>query len=393
MLLEESGQHDQVLTNGHHVLLVEDNELDAEAVGRSFRRDHMVDVSGRIRLTVAPSLSDAREILRDTSFDAILLDLGLPEGVGLPILETVIGLQLQIPIIILTGNEDDELGLQALRVGADDYLKKSSISAETLPRAVRYSIERNHRMVAEAELHETRAEIIAAETIQRRLLPDFSPPSSQFDIAGKCVPAAKIGGDLFDYLSCSENSCTGVIADVSGHGLPAAILMTELHGLLHGLVDQQMSLPRLMCAANRRTEKATESYQFITMLAYTVTSEPTPKLTYISAGHPLWLIKPSGETLTLKTQHLPLGVHPVDVEMQESVAELSAGDIVVLPTDGVFEALGPNEERYGIERMLEFIHTCRGRSSAEIVSAVFEDVFAFAIDEPSDDCTLVIVQA
>lgn len=374
------------------VLLIEDNPMDVEIVRRSFRKDQMVAVAGAISLTVAGSLSEATALLADEIFDAILLDLGLPEGVGLEILNQVTEWNLRIPIVILTGNEDDALGVAALRAGADDYLKKSSVSHDTLPRSVRYSIERNHRIVAEAQLQRTQAEILAAETIQQKLLPRISPKVTDFDIHGACLPAEKVGGDLFDFLSYDQTSCVGVVADVSGHGLPAAILMTELHGLLHGLVEQNVSLPRLMLAANYRTDRATEPHQFITMLAYHLSS-CNRSFSYISAGHPAWVIRNDGSNVALKSQHLPLGVDSTRKVMSLEHVRLSLGDIVVLPTDGVFESLGPDRARYGSQRMLQFIAERKDLPAQEIVKSLIQDVQEFTGGPLLDDCTLVIVKS
>lgn len=376
----------------HDVLLIEDNEIDVEAVRRSFRRDQMSRVNGSIEISVAHSLADAKPLLSSHSFHAILLDLGLPEGTGIDVLHQVLAMNLKIPIIILTGNEDDELGYEALRAGADDYLKKGAISAETLPRSVRYSIERNHRILAEAQLQQTEAEIIAAETIHRRLLPDFSPQINGLEIFGKCLPAEKIGGDLFDYLAFDELSCTGVVADVSGHGLPAAILMTELHGLLHGLIEQNVSLPRLMSAANVRTARATEAHQFITMIAYHISVE-AQRLSYISSGHPAWILKANGENTQLESQHLPLGVSVKSGQMRLTQIKIDSGDLVVLPTDGIFETTNLQNVRFGIPRMLQTIRESQHRSSADIVETVLQKAKEFASGRNlMDDCSLVIIK-
>ncbi|MBT5020102.1 MAG: fused response regulator/phosphatase [Planctomicrobium sp.] len=342
---------------------------------------------------MANCLKEAFELISKSNFQAILLDLGLPDGTGIEILHKVRKFSSNIPIIILTGNEDDTLGVEALRSGADDFLKKSSISEDTLPRSVRYSIERNFRLLAEAQLHRTQAEIIAAETIQQKLLPDFSPEVVDYDIYGACHPAEKIGGDLFDYLSFDDTSCVGVVADVSGHGLPAAILMTELHGLLHGLIEQNVSLPRLMSAANIRTDKATESYQFITMISYHLSAE-NHSFSYISAGHPAWILKGDGTEVVLKSQYLPLGVDTKKKRLSLTQVRVESGDILVLPTDGVFEALGINGERFSVERMLKEIRNNKGLSAKEIVHHVLDCAKEFSLDHRlTDDCTLVVIKA
>ncbi len=391
MELESSSELDSENVR-YRVLLVEDNEMDVAIVRRSFQKDETSPINGSIELSVAGSLSEAIQLFQTNTYDAVLLDLGLPEGTGIEILHRVIQLNLQIPIIILTGNEDQELGFEALRSGADDYLRKKSISEETLPRSVRYSIERSQRVRAEQKWQQARLEMMAAETIQKRLLPQTFPQIQGVDISGACLPAENVGGDLFDFLKYDENSCTGVVADVSGHGLPAAILMTELHGLLHGLVEQNMSLPRLMSAANYRTDQATEPHQFITMLSYYL-SVVQQTFSYISAGHPAWILKLNGETVKLKSQHLPLGVRVSQEQMILSTTKLEEGDILLLPTDGIFEMIGKDNHRFGVPRMIELVQGTRNSPAAEIVHSVMKEARNFASGEKlADDCTLVVIK-
>ncbi|WP_417848545.1 SpoIIE family protein phosphatase [Thalassoglobus sp.] len=376
----------------YHVLLVEDNDMDVAVVRRSFQKDETSPINGSIELSVAGCLREAIELLAKNSYDAILLDLGLPEGVGIEILHKVTALNLHVPIIILTGNEDKELGFEALRSGADDYLRKSAISEETLPRSVRYSIERSQRLRAERKWQQAHIEILAAETIQQRLLPQSFPQIRGIEISGACLPAEKVGGDLFDFLTSDESSCTGVIADVSGHGLPAAILMTELHGLLHGLVEQKMSLPRLMAAANYRTDQATEPHQFITMLSYHF-SVTQRAFSYISAGHPGWILKSNGKVVKLKSQYLPLGIRISKEQMTLSTSKIDEGDIILLPTDGIFEMIGEDSHRFGVPRMIELVQTLRDLSADEIVQSVLNEAMNFSLDnKPVDDCTLVVIK-
>jgi serine phosphatase RsbU (regulator of sigma subunit) len=339
----------------------------------------------------AGSLAEALELCGAWSFDGALLSQTLADGRGLRGMERLRERLPWLPIILLAHGGEDGSASAALQAGACDVLGPEDFSAGALCRSVRLALERRLRLTAETQLRAAQAQVAAAEVIQHRLLPRHAPQLRGFDIAGACLPAETIGGDLFDYLVHDEFRCLGVVADVSGHGLPAAILMTELHGLLHGLVEENFDLVRIAEAANRRVLEAAQSYQFITMLLFEANAQ-SRQFSFVAAGHPGWLLR-DGKAREFESRQPPLGVEVDQRRFQLQSVDLAPGDILVLPTDGVFETRGELNDIFGVERMLNLIQGEAHRPAREIVAAVAASVADF-VNGPrtADDCTLVIIK-
>ena len=160
--------------------------------------------------------------------DVVLLDLNLPDSTGLDTFRAVHRRTMHLPIVILSGQEDVELAVDAVGLGAQDYLTKAEANRSSLARSIRYAIERSRRQRAEQEL-------TAAGEIQRRLFPQSSPEIPGFDIHGRCEPANLAGGDYFDYFPMGRNGLGVVVADVSGHGIGPALIMSETRAVLRTL--------------------------------------------------------------------------------------------------------------------------------------------------------------
>lgn len=379
-------------STAYRVLLIDNTAEAAAAVSASLEGDPLRDYARPIELQVVEGMSPAVAQLRQQPPDAVLLSLELPDEDGLACLSALRDVAEDVPIVVVSANGGDEQALQALRAGADDCLTHRELAAESLPRSLRYAVERHRRLTLESELREAQAEVAAAEAIQRRLLPAKPPRVRGLDVAGTCVLAETVGGDLFDFLGVEEEGLLGVVADVSGHGLPAAILMTELHGLLHGLIEENFDLLRISRAANRQVDQASQSYQFITMLLYQFSSADR-QFHYVSAGQAGWVLRAAGGEQEIGCHQLPLGVE-LEIRYELHSLQLNPGDLVVLPTDGVFEAANDRGEMFGIPRLLSVIVENRRESCAEILRRVSAAVIDFTGREKfSDDFTLVLLKA
>jgi signal transduction histidine kinase len=124
------------------VLLIEDNSGDAQLVEHHLNAPHVADIAGDVALTHAESLSDGLDELERASYDILFLDLGLPESTGLATLERTLDEVSRIPVVVLTGLDDRETAVQSIQQGAQDYLPKDDLDADTLARALRYAVER-----------------------------------------------------------------------------------------------------------------------------------------------------------------------------------------------------------------------------------------------------------
>lgn len=230
--------------------------------------------------------------------------------------------------------------------------------------------------------------------IQKSLLPADTPRVDGLDVAVHYQTAKRAGGDYYDFFPLPGGKLGVLIADASGHGAPAAVLMAVAHSITHTRSEPPTRPGELLTHLNshlaRRYTRQTGS--FVTAF-YAVFDPESGTLSYASAGHsPPRLRRADGSRLVLnRAQKLPLGIKPDEVYPEQSVP-LQSGDQVVFFTDGVIEAVDRDGDVYGLDRIDEIL--AEGPATAdELLAAVLADLTAFTIGTPvSDDRTLVVVR-
>ena len=246
--------------------------------------------------------------------------------------------------------------------------------------ARRFQHERHQRQKMSEEASEARA-------IQEALLPKSSPYIPGFAVSGLSIPAGAVGGDWYDFISFDDGCWGLVLADVSGKGTAAALLMSATRGMLRSLAQTCSGPGEVLTRLNRLLVEDFPSGKFVTMLL-AVLNPSTRELTFSSAGHlrPL-LVDEQGARFLDSERGMPLGLGTG--EFSESRVQLSKGSRLVFYSDGITEATGQSDEEYGAERMRD--HVLQSESSAESILA---DVRAFANGEGlHDDATVIFVRA
>lgn len=253
--------------------------------------------------------------------------------------------------------------------------------AVAVQNARRFLQERQEREKMSQEAHEARA-------IQQALLPKSSPYVPGFAISGLSVPAGAVGGDWYDFIPLDQDRWGLVLADVSGKGTGAALLMSATRGMLRSLAEARCSPAEVLTKLNQLMVQDFPSGKFVTMV-YAVIDPSDRSLTFASAGHlrPL-LVDDDGIARFLDTERgLPLGI--ASGSYSESGVQLTQGSHLVFYSDGITEATGPDDEEYGQERLA--VQVSRKDSCPE---CILEDVRAFA-NGPGlhDDATVIFVKA
>ncbi len=248
----------------------------------------------------------------------------------------------------------------------------------------------NAKFYAESvEKERLERELQVAATIQRNLLPDSPPCIPGFEIAATTIPCRTVGGDHYDFLEQDGRHLIS-IADVSGKGIPAALLVSTLHATLHAIAEDERDLRALVGRISRSIFASSLSNKFITFVISRLDPERMT-FSYVNAGHnyPL-VVSADGSINLLQSGGLCLGLLP-QAEYQEEVVQLRPGDLVVLYTDGITEAFDPQEEEFGEERLTEILLRERHRSAREIFDAIMSAVDDFTAGAPQhDDLTLLV---
>jgi sigma-B regulation protein RsbU (phosphoserine phosphatase) len=251
----------------------------------------------------------------------------------------------------------------------------------------------NARLYEEEQaLIRMKEEMRLASEIQHRLLPKASPEVSGYDVAGVSIPTEAIGGDYFDFMSLKDNRLAFCLGDVSGKGLPAALLMSNLQATIRGQAPLASCPKECMERANQLLFGSTESDRFATLF-YGVLDPASHELCYSSAGHEQpFHIRKDAEPCRLEAGGMILSFLE-GVSYDESCVKLGPGDLLVVYSDGITDALSGLDEPYGEPRLLSFIKENASLSAPELIEKIITDVKNHAGDRPQfDDMTLVVVK-
>jgi sigma-B regulation protein RsbU (phosphoserine phosphatase) len=248
---------------------------------------------------------------------------------------------------------------------------------------------RLHREALEKERLEREVQI-AAE-IQRRLLPTHYPEIEGFELTGWSRPARHVGGDYYNLLERPAGRLAAVVADVSGKGMPAALMVSTAHSALNLLLDRAEVGAELVEHLNRHILDASAPNKFITLLLAEI--DPTSGgVHYVNAGHnPALLVRSGGEIEELAPGGLPLGMFTGSY--RDGRADLRPGDLLCLYSDGITEAEEPGGEEFGPGRLADLLRRGGDRPLPELVSAIDGATLEFAAGaDQADDQTLVLLR-
>ena len=256
--------------------------------------------------------------------------------------------------------------------------------------SMRRQIEAQFRQIRQKEALER--EVAIAREVQRELLPRSVPAIRGLELAGVCLPAVGVGGDYYDFLKLSDDRVGLVIADVSGKGIPAALLMAGLQASVRSL-----ALPGAApCDINRRLNEmlhlSTSDSRYATLF-FAFYDPLARQLVYSNAGHHPPLHFGANGMTRLSHGGLPIGLLG-DAAYGEGRRELGAGDLVAMFTDGVVETPNAAEEEFGEARLIAALERHRDLGLHELVEAIVDEVRRWGGGAPPhDDFTLVLARA
>jgi phosphoserine phosphatase RsbU/P len=373
------------------VLLVEDNAGDALLIREMLAES----LDTRFELTRVDHLAAAQQALAKESFGLVLLDLSLPDSRGLDTFRAVRQTDPRLPLVVLTGLDDEAQAAQAVQDGAQDYLVKGHVAGRQLAHALRYALGRHNRQrQIEESLLATEAELAMARKIHQDLLPCDHPRLPGFDVFGASLSATSVGGDLFQYLWLPDGTLGLAIADVTSHGMGPALLMVAVRSYLRAFAQTQTDPGQILTLANRLfAQDVTDGNNC--SLCLVKLDLPSRNVAFASAGHhpPGTLFGGGAVKGRLYSTGPLLGLVPDAAFPMERLLPLEVGDLLLLLTDGVVEAQSAEGKWFGSERVLEVVRAERAKSARQIVEALFRSVLDFRGGEPqADDITAVVLR-
>ena len=301
-------------------------------------------------------------------------------------IKAVIGLRFQEEKIALVG--------VGARANKEEYSSSDYNFLRSLGNLALLSIQKTYLLEERIEKERLEEELNIAKSIQQGLLPNPIPKNKKLDISAKNISSYQVGGDYYDILETPEDNLLFAIADVTGKGIPASLLMANLQSMLHVLLPVDISLADASGQVNDIIYRNTPSDKFITFF-WGIFDDKNNSFKYVNAGHnpPLLFKAEEDKPIELEAGGLILGAMPTMNPYEEQTIELAKDDVLVFFTDGVTEAMNPDEtEEYEEHRLIDCINKNKGKSSEEILDAIVEDVNDYSENIQYDDITLIVIK-
>ncbi len=241
------------------------------------------------------------------------------------------------------------------------------------------------------ELARKEAELNIAREVQQALFPRQLPTGDGLEFSAVCLPSAGISGDYYDVLALPDGRLVFTIADISGKGVSAAILMANLQALLRALAPSAAEPSAVCRQLNEHLHQVTDAAKFATLF-YAEWNSEERCLNYVNAGHNAPLLLGNGRCERLERGGMPLGMFPA-AKFDTGRVCLKPGETLVLYSDGITEAATATGEEFGESRLEEVVKVNCGKPLAEIQAQVLQAVRKWSGPSPEDDMTLMLVRA
>ena len=376
---------------GARIIVIDDDDLVNEII-RAVLEDHY-DVTSYF------SAEDALKSPDVFTVDAIITDIHLPGISGIEFLEKVRGTDPAASVIVITGYNDIDLAVSAMKKGACDFILKPFKNDQIVLAAERAVMKKsllleNIKLVEELreknrdlealnkKIHdrnlEMENELDIARNLQQCLFPVSLPEIQGIDFSLRFMSLERISGDFFEFIQFDEDCFGFVFADVSGHGVPAALYAAMLKTAIDTHVGRDVAPDKTVSGMNAFLIGAQKkmSYNYATVF-YGLFDLGTGKLTYCNAGIPApAVLRKNGEIHLLEPNGPFVGIFNTSEYVSESI-DVERGDKIIFYTDGAFECVNFDEVLYGQSGFLKIIESLRGENIAGIVNGAYRTVEEF----------------
>jgi sigma-B regulation protein RsbU (phosphoserine phosphatase) len=324
---------------------------------------------------------------RAEPFDLILADLNYTRDTtsgaeGLDLLASLDAQGNSTPVIVMTAWGSVDLAVEAMRRGACDFIQKPWDNARVIS-VIRKQADSERQRKSEMEI---------AANVQQKLFPRTPRTMKSIDFAGECHAAHEVGGDYYDFLEIDDHCIGFALGDVSGKGVPAALLMANLQACFRSQPPGALLNPAsVLKTVNRHFFDSTAAERFATLF-FAVYDDRTRALRFVNCGHlaPL-LLRMSGQLERLEPTATMLGAFR-EWGCTEASAELLPGDTLVMYSDGVTEAGIEGGDEYGEDRLVAQVRAHQWEPAVRLVQAIQDDVAQFSPGARGDDVTVVAIR-
>lgn len=237
-----------------------------------------------------------------------------------------------------------------------------------------------------------REEMRVAYDIQMKLLPSSFPQLEGYDIAGQSVPAKDVGGDYFDFIEIDKDRMAFCLGDISGKGIPAALLMANLQATLRGQALMNISCKETIDFSNKLLHNSTDFNRYATLF-YGILNKKENTIIYCNAGHNVPIMLDNDlNFIKLNLGGIVVGAIS-EYDYQETKINFDQGNLLVLYSDGITEAMTKNEEEFGEERLLEIVKKNKTDDAKDLINKIFLTVNEYTGNVPQmDDMTVVVIK-
>lgn len=279
------------------------------------------------------------------------------------------------------------------KMSNENFSEENLQFIEVLGNTAMSALENERLFAQELEKKQLEKELQLALDIQRNLLPDWNPKVENFDIVGCSYPSKYVGGDYFDFIPLSSKELLIAIADVSGKGMPAALLMANVQAALKVLTPLHFGLKELVERLNLIVYQNTSHDKFVTFFCGILNTK-SANFHYLNAGHnPPILLKKNGQVEHLVEGGIILGISDSTFPYTEGDVSIDDGDLLLLYTDGVSEALNVEKEEYGEENLIQTLKAIKDLSSQDILNKISNELKFFSAGTSQyDDITMISIK-
>ncbi|HEY6568944.1 MAG TPA: SpoIIE family protein phosphatase [Candidatus Limnocylindrales bacterium] len=302
------------------------------------------------------------------------------------------GVALVVPLVTqgeLIGTLNLGPRLSEQDYSSDDRRLLATLAAQAAP-AIRVAQLVREQAAEAAERERYEQEMKVAQLIQQQFLPRELPDLPEWQVAAYYGPARVVGGDFYDFIDLGEGRIGVVVGDVTDKGVPAALVMARTHSILRAEAPRLIAPAAVLARANELLVPEMPARMFVTCL-YGVLEPATGRFVFANAGHNLPYVRTGDGVIELRATGLPLGLLP-GIAYEETEGTVGHGDAVLLYSDGLVEAHGPQREMYGFPRLREAMAT--DDAGSQLLDRLLEELHAFTGPgwEQEDDITLVTLR-